>query len=89
LVAWGVSALAGAESIPWDLSDNDAPEGMIVQELALPALSSHPAPPERVEKIAHELLSCSHFLTFKFSTSSGFPVKTGRDLLTYLEINRT
>jgi len=90
LVVWGVVALAGAESVTWDPSDNDAPEGMIVQELALPSLPSPGAlPRERVERVSAEPLCRSHCSTVHVSTSCGVPAKTGKDLLTHLAISRT
>src|SRR6516162_11923079 len=80
LVVWGVVALAGAESVTWDPSDNDAPERMIVQELALPSLPSPGAlPRERVERVSAEPLCRSHCSTVHVSTSCGVPAKTGKD----------
>ena len=90
LVVWGVVALAGAESVTWDPPDNDAPEGVIVQELALPSLPSPGAlPRERVERVSAEPLCRSHCSTVHVSTSCGVPAKTGKDLLTHLAISRT
>ena len=89
LIAWGIVALAGAESITWDPSDNDAPEGVIVQDLALPSLPSpRVLPPERVERVSTESPSHSHCSTLHLSTSCGVQAETGKDLLTYLEISR-
>ena len=89
-VVWGVVALAGAESVTWDPLDNDAPEGVIVRELALPSLPSPRAlPRERVERVSAEPLSRSQCPTVHFSSSCSVPAETGKDLLAYLEISRT
>jgi hypothetical protein len=90
LVAWGVFALAGAESVTWDPLDNDAPGGVIVRELALPSLPFPRAlPRERVERVSTEFPSRSHCPPLQFCTSCGVPAETGTDLLTFLEISRT
>lgn len=90
LVIWGVVALAGAESVMWDPLDNDAPEAVIVQELALPSLPSPRAlPRERVERVSAEFPSRSLCPTLHFATSCGVPAETGKDLLAYLEVSRT
>jgi hypothetical protein len=90
LVVWGVVALAGAESVTWDPLDNDASEGVMVRELALPSLPSPRAlPQERVERVSAEPPSPSHLPTLRFSTSCGVPAETGKDLLAYVEISRT
>jgi len=90
LIVWGVLALAGAESGTWDPSDNDAPEGVIVQELALPSLPSPRAlPQDRVERISLEPPFRSHCPSLHSSISCGVPAETGKDLLAYLEISRT
>jgi len=90
LVVWGVVALACIESLTWDPLDNDAPEGVIVRELALPSLPSPRAlPRDRVERVSAEPPSGSDCPTLHFSTSYGVPAETGKDLLTYLEISRT
>ena len=90
LVVWGVVAAAGAESVTWDPLDNDAPEGLIVQEFTLPSLPSPRAlPQERVERVSAEPPFRSSCPTLHLSTSCGVAAKTGKDLLTYFEINRT
>ena len=90
LVVWGVVALAGAESVTWDLLDNNAPEGVIVRELALPSLSCPcTLPRERVERVSTEFPCRPHCPTLQFSASCGVPAETGKKLLTHLEINRT
>jgi hypothetical protein len=91
LVVWGVVGLAGIKSISWDsLDDDDAPVGVVVQELGLPSLPSPRALPEgRVERVSAESPSRSHCPTLHFSTSCGVPAETGKDLLTYLQIRRT
>jgi hypothetical protein len=87
LVVWGVVALACIESLTCDPLDNDAPEGVIVRELALPSLPSPRA--DRVERVSAEPPSRSDCPTLHFSTSCGVRAETGKDLLTYLEISRT
>ena len=90
LVVWGVVVLAGAESVKCDPSDNDAPERVIVQELALPSFPSPRAlPRERVERVSTESPSRSHCPVVHFSASCSVQAETGKDLLTYLEISRT
>ena len=90
LVVWGVIVMAGAESVTWDSLENDALDGLIVQELALPSLPSPRAlARERVERVSAEFPSRSHCPTLHFSTSCGVPAETAKDLLTYLEVSRT
>ncbi len=90
LVVWGAVAVAGAESVTWDPLDNDAPDGVIVQELALPSLPSPRAlPQDRVERISVEPPFRSHCASLHFATPCGVPAETAKDLLAYLEISRT
>jgi hypothetical protein len=89
LVVWGVVALAGAESVTWDPLDNDSPEAVIVQDLALPSLPPHLAlPREKMDRLSAESPP-SQYATSHISNWCGVPAESGRDLLTYLEISRT
>ena len=90
LVVWGAVAVAGAESLTWDPLDNDAPENVLVLELALPSLPSPRAlPRERVGRISAEPPPRSPCPILHFAASSGVPAETAKDLLAYLEISRT